>query len=71
MIDELFFKKTNADGSPKLCKFCREPVWWNNSENRWYDVGGQTLHVDNCERAKTHYRNAALDRAEAQRQNKN
>ena len=62
------FRKSNKDGQPKTCKFCRQHVWWHVVERRWYDVGGETLHVDNCERRKKHYHNEAMNAAESQRQ---
>ena len=65
------FKKVNVkDGSPKTCKFCHKPVWWHVLENRWYDPGGETLHVDNCERSKAFYHDRAMNIAEARRGNR-
>lgn len=62
------FKKTNAkDGTPKTCKFCHAEVWWHTLECRWYDVGGETLHVENCERRRQYYQNEAAINAENRR----
>lgn len=61
------FAKTNADGTPKTCKFCHKPVWFETDKRRWYNVGGETLHVENCPRRATHYRNRALAGAEVRR----
>jgi hypothetical protein len=62
------FKTTNNDGSKKTCKFCHKPIWWHRFESRWYDPGGETLHVENCELRQEHFRHAALDAAEQRRQ---
>lgn len=63
------FIKVNAkDGQPKRCKFCGAEVWYHQLKGRWYDAGGQTLHVENCEESKTHHRHLALERHEARRQ---
>jgi hypothetical protein len=62
------WKKTNVkDGSPKTCKFCHSEVWWNVIEGRWYDVGGKTLHVENCELRREHFKNEAMNAAESRR----
>lgn len=67
MVD--VFKKVNVkDGKPKTCKFCNAEVWWHTIEGRWYDVGGETLHVENCERRQEHYHNEAMTNAETRRQ---
>ena len=62
------FKKSNKDGQSKTCKFCRQHVWWHIFNRRWYDVGGESLHVDNCPRRKKHYHDEAMDAAESRRQ---
>lgn len=62
------FRTTNRDGSKKTCKFCHQPVWWNRIECRWYDPGGERLHVNSCPLSKEFYQNAALDAAEKRRQ---
>lgn len=64
------FAKTNAGGSPKTCKFCHVAVWWHYNERRWYDVGGKTLHVENCPRRAKHYREVAAEAADLRRRNK-
>lgn len=69
-MDHDKFKKTKADGSPILCKFCKKPTWYDQVHNRVYDVGGETLHVDNCPARRAHYRNTALDNAEAKRKDR-
>lgn len=65
--DELYFKRTLKDGSAIKCKFCHSPVWWNQIEGRMYDVGGESLHVDNCALRQLHFHNRALDSAESRR----
>ena len=67
---DYYFKKVNKDGKPKTCKFCHAEVWWHELEGRWYEVGGKTLHVENCELRREHFRLAALDAAESRRQGK-
>jgi len=63
------WKKTNVkDGSPKTCKFCHAEVWWGAIKRRWYDVGGKTLHVENCKLGQDHFRSEAMNAAEARRQ---
>jgi len=63
------WKKTNAkDGSPKTCKFCHSEVWWHVIESRWYEVGGESLHVDNCELRREHFKNESAIAAESRRQ---
>lgn len=64
------FKKTNQDGTPKQCKFCHQNVWWHVIEGRWYDIGGEKLHVDSCPLRAEHFRHKALDRAESRRKQK-
>lgn len=64
------FKKTNADGSIKTCKFCGEVVWWDWVESRWYNTDGETRHVNTCDKSKQHYHNCAMDNAEARRRNR-
>lgn len=66
-MSEHFWKKTNADGSLKRCKFCGGPVWWHVHERRWYDAGGAALHVESCATSARHHHEAALDTAEARR----
>lgn len=62
------FKKVNVkDGKPKTCKFCHAEVWWHSIEGRWYNVGGESLHVDSCPLRQEHYKNKALDSAEVRR----
>ncbi len=62
------FKKSNKDGQLKTCKFCRQPVWWHSILGRWYDVGGESLHINNCERRKKHHHNESMNAAESRRQ---
>ena len=64
------FLTANKDGSPKTCKFCHQPVWWHRFESRWYDVGGESLHVESCKLRQDHFRQYALDLAESKRQQK-
>jgi hypothetical protein len=64
------FKTHNSDGTPKTCKFCHCEVWWDKIESRWYDVGGETLHVQSCGLSREHYHNVALDKAEQHRKAK-
>ena len=61
------WKKKNKDGSPKVCKFCKQPVWWHTLEGRWYEPDGNTLHVTNCELRQQHFRDLAADTAQQQR----
>ena len=61
------FRKNNADGSPKKCKFCGENVWWHDFERRWFNVGGESLHSATCETSQMHYHEKALDSAEIKR----
>ena len=62
------FKKVNVkDGKPKTCKFCHAEVWWHSLEGRWYEVGGETLHVENCELRREHFKNEAMNAAESRR----
>lgn len=63
----IIFKTHNKDGSEKTCKFCHKPVWWNQIESRWYDPGGETLHVESCELRKQHFHDKAMDAAEQRR----
>ena len=70
MNDDIRFKKTNANGTPKTCKFCGAPTWWETVECRWYNPDGITLHVTTCERRQQHYHNVAMDRTEGKRQTK-
>ncbi len=60
--------KMNKDGSAKECKFCHATVWWHRYESRWYDEGGETLHVENCKLRQEFFHNQALDGNESQRQ---
>jgi len=62
------FKKANKDGTPKTCKFCHKEVWWDTIDCRWYDVGGETLHVENCLLRQEHFHNEAMNAAEVRRQ---
>ena len=64
------FRKNNADGTQKTCKFCHAPVWWHEQKARWYEPGGETLHVKNCEIGKRFHKDEALQRSELQRQRK-
>jgi len=64
------FKKTNAKGKPLTCKFCHAEVWWHTIEGRWYDVGGEALHIENCELRREHYKREAASSAESRRQGK-
>lgn len=61
------FKSTNADGSPKTCKFCHEPVWWDVLNCRWYNPGGEVLHVTTCERSAKFHHDKGMDSAESRR----
>lgn len=65
---EVFKKVNERDGKPKTCKFCHAKVWWHVVESRWYDVGGATLHVENCERRRKYYHDEAINSAETRRQ---
>lgn len=62
------FLSKNRNGTLKTCKFCHSPVWWNILEGRWYDPGGMTLHVENCELRREHFHSKAMDAAEQRRQ---
>lgn len=64
------FKKTNANGTPKTCRFCHAPVWWHLIECRWYDVDGLVLHVENCQLGAEFYHGQNLDTAETKRSRK-
>lgn len=67
-MSDLVWNKTNKkDGSPKTCKFCHAQVWWHSVEGRWYDVGGESLHVENCELRREYYKNEAAISAESRR----
>lgn len=61
-------KQSNAKGQPLRCKFCHEVVWFDEGSWRWYDVGGETLHVDNCKLRREYYKNEARISAESRRQ---
>ena len=67
MVYETFAKVNKKDGKPKTCKFCHAEGWWHNAEGRWYDVGGETLHVENCELRREYYKNEAAISAESRR----
>ena len=62
------FKKAWPNGKPVKCKFCHKEVWWHTIERRYYDVGGETFHVENCELRKEYHKKQAADTAEARRQ---
>lgn len=62
------FKTKDRHGKPLTCKFCHAETWYDCLAARWYDVGGKSLHVDNCERRKAHYHNEAMERHEKRRQ---
>jgi len=66
-MSDVFQKVNVKDGKPKTCKFCHAEVWWHSIERRWYDIGGETLHVENCGRCREHYRNEAILNAETRR----
>lgn len=66
-MDDDIFNKVKADGSPLLCKFCKNPVWYHKINSSPYEVGGKELHVDNCPARRTHYKNLAFDGAELDR----
>ena len=61
------FKTHNPDGTEKTCKFCHQAVWWHRFESRWYDPGGEFLHVESCPLRKQFYHDQAMDSAEARR----
>lgn len=63
-----FDTHNKRDGKPKTCKFCKQPVWWHRFESRWYDVGGEKLHVESCALRRKYFKNESLDREEQQRQ---
>jgi len=67
-VSSHFSKINKKDGKPKTCKFCHAEVWWHETEGRWYDVGGETLHVENCELRREHYKREAASSAESRRQ---
>lgn len=69
-IDAMIFKTTNPDGSNKTCKFCHAEVWWHKIEGRWYNPGGEQLHVETCELRREHFHNQAMDAAESKRQSR-
>lgn len=61
-------KKTNAKGQPLTCKFCHSEVWFHEGSRRYYNVGGETLHVENCETRRAFYKAQAAESAESRRQ---
>lgn len=61
------FNSHRKDGTEITCKFCGRPVWRYLVDGRIYDVGGETLHVANCDSRREHFRNRALDAAEERR----
>lgn len=61
-------KKTNSKGQPLTCKFCHSEVWLDENDRRYYDVGGETLHVENCDLRKQFFKNRAAENAENRRQ---
>lgn len=63
----MWSKVNKKDGSPKTCKFCHAEVWWNEENHRWYDVGGEVLHVESCKLRREHYKNEASNAAESRR----
>lgn len=62
-----FDTHNKKDGQPKKCKFCGEHVWWDWMEGRWYNPGGEQLHVETCQRSQEHYHNEAMTNAETKR----
>ena len=62
------FLEVHEDGTPITCKFCHKQIWWDKLGDRVYDVGGLTLHVENCSLRREHFRQQAFERSEAQRQ---
>jgi len=60
-------KKVNDKGVQLICKFCGKPVWFNESNNRWYEPGGEEFHVKSCEKSEKFYREQAYQRQEARR----
>lgn len=65
----VFDTHNKRDGSPKECKLCHAHVWWHRIEARWYDPGGETLHVESCELRRKHFHEQAMDSAETRRRN--
>lgn len=62
------FSASKANGETRTCKFCHADVWLHKIEGRYYDVGGETVHIDNCKRKQEHFRSMAMDAAETRRQ---
>lgn len=50
------FATKNRDGTAKTCEFCGAAVWWHWSHKRWYDPGGEVLHVQTCAQRQKHFR---------------
>jgi hypothetical protein len=50
------------------CKFCHKQVQYNQLTMRVYEQDKLTLHVDNCERRKKHYKELSARAAEEARQ---
>lgn len=69
-IDGIRLRTISAEGEDLTCQFCHAKTWFAVVSGRVYDVGGKTLHVENCEKRKAFYkqqglRNAQLRRAKA------
>jgi len=50
-----YFIKAKKDGSLLKCKFCNAPIWYDPASRRYYDIGGKTYHVQNCNKRKAYY----------------
>lgn len=47
------YKRT---GLPKTCRYCGTEIWWHLTEHKWYNPGGQGLHIDTCTLWQNDYR---------------
>ena len=53
-----------------VCRFCGKTCDFDNSNHRVYEEGTSDLHVRNCPKRATHYKEKALDSAENERQDR-
>lgn len=60
--------KRSTVGKHIECKFCRRSVWLDTIHRRVYEIVGDQLHADNCERRKAFFKAQAIDAAETRRQ---